>query len=65
MGGPDLAHLASGSDWYYWLRESLLEAGGKLDFVTHHIYDNDGNRDVTIKLDRLHPVRQPPRSGVR
>ena len=51
VGGPDLAHLVSGSsDWYDWLRESLLEAGGKLDFITHHIYDNDGNRDVTSKL---------------
>jgi hypothetical protein len=52
VGGPDLAHLTSGdSDWYVWLRQSLLQAGDRLDFITHHLYDNDGNRDVTGKLD--------------
>ena len=52
MGGPDLAHLTAGDgDWYDWLRQTLLEAGDRLDFVTHHLYDSDGNRDVTDKLD--------------
>ena len=52
VGGPDLAHLVSGdSDWYDWLRESLLEAGDRLDFITHHIYDSSGNRGVTSKLE--------------
>lgn len=52
VGGPDLAHLTAGdSDWYDWLRQSLLQAGDRLDFITHHLYDNDGNRDVTSKLD--------------
>jgi hypothetical protein len=52
VGGPDLAHLVSGdSDWYDWLRESLLEAGDRLDFITHHIYDSSGNRSVTSKLE--------------
>lgn len=51
VGGPELAHLVSdGAVWYDWLRESLLEAGDRLDFITHHLYDNDGNRDVTSKL---------------
>ncbi|HEX3126278.1 MAG TPA: hypothetical protein VH394_03015 [Thermoanaerobaculia bacterium] len=51
VGGPELAHLTSGdSDWYDWLRETLLQAGDKLDFVTHHAYDTDGPRDVTKKL---------------
>jgi hypothetical protein len=51
VGGPDLAHLVSGNaDWYDWLRASLLEAGGQLDFITHHIYDSGGNRNVTAKL---------------
>ena len=51
VGGPELAHLVSdGAVWYDWLRQSLLEAGDKLDFITHHLYDNDGNRDVTSKL---------------
>src|SRR3954447_10312086 len=52
VGGPDLAHLVSGdSDWYDWLRESLLEAGDRLDFITHHIYDSSGNRGVSSKLE--------------
>ncbi len=52
VGGPDLAHLTSGdSDWYDWLREILLDAGGRLDFVTHHVYDSDGNRDVGDRID--------------
>jgi hypothetical protein len=51
-GGPDLAHLTSGeADWYDWLRAALMEAGGKLDFITHHLYDTDGNFDVTAKLE--------------
>jgi polysaccharide biosynthesis protein PslG len=52
VGGPELAHLTSnGAVWYDWLRESLLEAGDRLDFITHHLYDTDGNRDVTTKLN--------------
>jgi hypothetical protein len=52
VGGPDLAHLTSGdSDWYDWLRETLTQAGDRLDFVTHHLYDSDGNRDVTDRLE--------------
>lgn len=51
VGGPDLAHLTAGdADWYDWLRETLLEAGDRLDFITHHLYDGDGSRDVTKKL---------------
>ncbi|HEX5760548.1 MAG TPA: cellulase family glycosylhydrolase [Thermoanaerobaculia bacterium] len=52
VGGPDLAHLTAGdADWYDWLRAVLLEAGDELDFVTHHVYDQDGPGDVTAKLD--------------
>ncbi len=52
VGGPDLAHLTAGdADWYDWLRQTLLEAGDRLDFITHHLYDGDGNRDVTSKLE--------------
>lgn len=52
VGGPELAHLTSGdSDWYDWLRSTLLAFGGQLDFVTHHVYDEDGPGDLT---DRLH-----------
>jgi hypothetical protein len=52
VAGPELAHLTSnGADWYYWLRDTIQNAGDKLDIVTHHLYDNDGNGDVTEKLN--------------
>lgn len=52
IAGPDLAHLTSGdSDWYVWLREILQKASDRLDVVAHHIYDRDGSRDVTKKLN--------------
>jgi len=51
VGGPELAHLISGgADWYYWLQDTVDQASDKLDFVTHHVYDNNGNGDVTDKL---------------
>ncbi|MES1242819.1 MAG: cellulase family glycosylhydrolase [Acidobacteriota bacterium] len=51
VAGPELAHLTSGdADWYDWLRDTLLQAGGRLDLVTHHVYDSDGPKDVAKKL---------------
>lgn len=51
VGGPALAHLVSGgSDWYRWLYDVLQSASDSLDFVTHHVYDNDGDGDITKKL---------------
>jgi hypothetical protein len=51
VGGPALAHLVSGdSDWYRWLDEILERAGDRLDFVSHHVYDDD-HRGVTRKLE--------------
>ncbi len=48
---PEMAHLTSGDqDWYYWLRDSINQAAGKIDIVTHHLYDSDGHSDVTTKL---------------
>ncbi len=48
--GPETAHIGS-TQWFHWLRESILQASGKLDIVTHHMYDNDGNGDITNKLE--------------
>ncbi len=48
--GPALSHLGS-ADWYDWLNDVLLQAGGSLDFVTHHVYDTSGNAAVTAKLN--------------
>jgi hypothetical protein len=50
VGGPSLAHL-NGAQWYYWLDDIIFQAGGRLDFVTHHVYDTGGNRKVTSKLN--------------
>ncbi len=53
IAGPDLAHLAGdGRDWFTWLKDVLERAGDSIDIVTHHLYDRDGPRDVTDKLDR-------------
>lgn len=50
--GPDLAHLTSGgANWHGWLLDVLKRAGTYLDVVAHHVYDADGNGDVTRKLD--------------
>ncbi len=52
IAGPDLAHLTAGdSDWYVWLREILQKASDRIDVVAHHLYDRDGARDVTKKLN--------------
>lgn len=51
VGGPDLAHLTAGdADWYDWLRETIARAGDRLDFLTHHAYDQDGPARVAGKL---------------
>ncbi|HVT15321.1 MAG TPA: NBR1-Ig-like domain-containing protein [Thermoanaerobaculia bacterium] len=50
VGGPALAHLKS-ARWYDWLNDVISQAGGHLDFVTHHVYDTGGNRQVTSKLN--------------
>ncbi len=50
--GPELAHLTSGgADWHGWLLDVMRRAGSSIDVVTHHVYDRDGNGEVTRKLD--------------
>src|SRR5215470_10948210 len=50
VGGPELAHVSS-SQWFYWLRDCLNQAGSHLDFVSHHVYDSDGSAGVTGRLN--------------
>jgi hypothetical protein len=50
VAGPALAHIGS-RDWHHWLLATLQTAGDRIDVVTHHLYDTDGPRDVTTKLD--------------
>src|SRR6202158_1898668 len=59
VGGPELAHVSS-SQWYYWLRDCLNQAAGHLDFVTHHVYDIDGNAAVTNRLTGSTPFGGDP-----
>ncbi|UCD29772.1 MAG: PKD domain-containing protein, partial [Planctomycetota bacterium] len=50
--GPELAHLTSGDkDWYHWLRESIEQAGDKLDVVTHHCYKTPPSQ-VTSEMEK-------------
>ena len=49
--GPELAQW--NHEWYYWLKESIEQAGDKLDIVTHHAYaENTGQYpEVTEMLE--------------
>jgi hypothetical protein len=41
--GPELAHLTSvDSEWYFWMKYILEQAGDYIDIVSHHIYKNEG-----------------------
>jgi hypothetical protein len=62
VGGPALSHETKGDrDWHRWLYEVLLRAGDRLDFATHHVYDLDGHRGVTRRLERSTPAGDDPR----
>jgi hypothetical protein len=50
VGGPALAHLDK-ARWYDWLDDVLVQAGDRLDFAIHHIYDTAGNRRETSRLN--------------
>jgi polysaccharide biosynthesis protein PslG len=59
VGGPELAHISS-SQWFYWLRDSLNQAASRLDFVSHHVYDSDGDGAVTNRLTGATPFGGDP-----
>ncbi len=41
--GPDLSHkTAPGSEWYFWMKYILDNAGIYLDIISHHIYEDLG-----------------------
>jgi len=41
--GPDLAHLTStGNEWYFWLKYILQNAANWIDVVSHHVYEDKG-----------------------
>ena len=41
--GPELAHLTSpGTEWYFWMKYILDNAGGYFDIISHHLYEDLG-----------------------
>ena len=41
--GPELSHLtAAGSEWYFWMKYILVNAGSYFDVISHHIYEDLG-----------------------
>lgn len=41
--GPELAHLnGTNSEWYFWMKYILEQAGDYIDVISHHIYKNEG-----------------------
>ncbi len=46
--GPE---TSGSNEWYYWLRDSLLQAGDKLDIVSQHYYGGGDYALVTSRLE--------------
>lgn len=41
--GPDLSHKTeAGTEWYFWLKYILDNAGSYFDIISHHIYEDHG-----------------------
>jgi hypothetical protein len=41
--GPELSHKTeTGSEWYFWMKYILDNAGGYFDIISHHIYEDNG-----------------------
>jgi hypothetical protein len=41
--GPELSHKTEpGSEWYFWLKYILDNAGGYFDVISHHLYEDHG-----------------------
>jgi len=41
--GPDLSHKTeTGSEWYFWMKYILDNAGNYLDIISHHMYEDHG-----------------------
>ncbi len=61
VGGPALAHhTVDGRDWPGWLLDVAREAGGALDFVSHHLYAPDDPADVFADLSGASPFGDDP-----
>jgi hypothetical protein len=41
--GPELSHKTeTGSEWYFWMKYILDNAGGYFDIISHHLYEDHG-----------------------
>lgn len=41
--GPELSHKTeTGSEWYFWMKYILDNAGGHFDVISHHLYEDRG-----------------------
>ncbi len=41
--GPDLSHKTeAGTEWYFWMKYILDNAGNYFDIISHHIYEDHG-----------------------
>jgi hypothetical protein len=41
--GPELSHkTAAGTEWYFWLKYILDNAGAYFDIISHHLYEDKG-----------------------
>jgi len=50
--GPELAHLTSeGQEWYFWMKYILERCGDTIDIVSHHIYESAGVGTVYQMLE--------------
>lgn len=56
--GPELAHVNS-SAWWEWLNDCIVQAGDKLDIVTHHVYGS-GYTTPTRRLEQRVWPWDPP-----
>jgi hypothetical protein len=58
--GPDLSHKTeAGTEWYFWLKYILENAGNYFDVISHHIYEDHGVYYIYELLeqgDRLIPA---------
>lgn len=64
--GPELAHLnKAGSEWYFWMKYILTEAGEYIDIVSHHIYKNDGVYAIFETLESGENIIPPVKDIVK
>ena len=66
--GPDLSHKTDpGTEWYFWMKYILDNAGSYFDIISHHIYEDLGvyfHVRAAGTGRQVHPGGQNDRRGV-